>query len=151
MDKEHDLALLRIIGAPLPALTLGNSDAVREGQSIAFTGFPIGQALGFHAVTHRGIVSSLPPVALPAANANQLDASTVGRLKATPVTLFQLDATVYAGSSGSPLYDEGSGEVLGIVNMGFFRNMKDPPAGQSGNISFAVPIRFLRGLIANSR
>ena len=151
LDKEHDLALLRIGGAPLPAVTLGESDAVRDGQSIAFTGFPIGQVLGFHAITHRGIVASLTPVALPTASANQLDAPTVRRLKAAPVALFQLDATVYAGHSGSPVYDENTGEVLGIVNMGFLRGMKDPVVGQASNISFAVPARFLRDLIANLR
>ena len=42
IDKEHDLALLEIQGEPLPALELGDSDAVREGQEVAFTGFPIG-------------------------------------------------------------------------------------------------------------
>jgi serine protease Do len=151
LDQEHDLALLRIAGAPLPAVKFGDSDTVRDGQSIAFTGFPIGQVLGFHAVTHRGIVSSLTAVALPVANASQLDARTVERLKAAPIPLFQLDATIYAGNSGSPLYDEGSGEVLGIVNMGQLRGMKDPVIGQASNISFAVPIRFLQNLIANSR
>ena len=85
LDKEHDLALLRIAGTPLPAVTLGDSDAVRDGQSIAFTGFPIGQVLGFHAITHRGIVASLTPIALPAANAKQLDAGVVRALKAAPV------------------------------------------------------------------
>ena len=151
LDKERDLALLRISGTPLPAVTLGDSDAVRDGQSIAFTGFPIGQVLGFHAITHRGIVSSLTPIALPAPNAKQLDAGVVRALKAAPVTLFQLDATVYAGHSGSPVYDENTGDVLGIVNMGFLRGMKDPVVGQTSNISFAVPARFLRQLIDSTR
>jgi S1-C subfamily serine protease len=150
LDPEHDVALLRIGGTPLPAVTLGDSDKVREGQSIAFTGFPIGQLLGFHATTHRGIVSSLTPIAIPVANSSQLDSSAVGRLKGAPVTLFQLDATTYAGHSGSPLYDENSGEVIGIVNMGFLRGMKDPTIGQVATISFAVPSRFLRELIAKT-
>jgi serine protease Do len=57
--------------APLcPRSKLANSDSVREGQAIAFTGFPIGGALGFSPVTHRGMVSSITPIALPAGNAN---------------------------------------------------------------------------------
>jgi len=56
-DKEHDLAVLRIEGAALPTLKLHNSDLVREGQLVGFTGFPIGGALGFSPVTHRGMVS----------------------------------------------------------------------------------------------
>jgi len=151
LDKEHDLALLRITGSPLPAVTLGDSDAVRDGQSIAFTGFPIGQVLGFHAITHRGIVASLTPIAIPAGNANQLDSRAVGRLKAPPIIMFQLDATTYAGHSGSPVFDENTGEVLGVVNMGFLRGMKDPVVGQASNISFAVPARFLRELIVGAR
>lgn len=150
VDKEHDLAVLRIGGAPLPAIRLGDSDAVREGQSIAFTGFPIGQVLGFHAITHRGIVASLTPVALPAANANRLTPRAVGQLRAPPATLFQLDATVYAGHSGSPVYDEADGQVLGIVNMGYSRGAPDPVAGQVSRISFAVPSRFLRELIGKA-
>ena len=151
LDKEHDLALLRISGTPLPAMMFGDSNAVHDGQSIAFTGFPIGQVLGFHAITHRGIVASLTPVALPAANVNQLDAKQVGRLRSEPVTLFQLDATVFAGHSGSPVFDENTGAVVGIINMGFLRGIKDPAVGQFGRISFAVPARFLQELIAKTR
>lgn len=46
VDKLHDLALLRFEGNALPPLSLRDS-GVREGQSIAFTGYPIGSALGF--------------------------------------------------------------------------------------------------------
>ncbi len=118
-DKDHDLALLRIAGAALPAVTLGDSDAVRDGQSIAFTGFPIGQVLGFRARTHRGIVAALPPVALPAANRPiSSTRSAVGRLARPPITVFQLDATAYAGHSGSPSFDARPATVLGIVKHG---------------------------------
>jgi len=40
-DPTHDLALLRIEGAPLPALAVRDSDGVREGEAILFTGYPI--------------------------------------------------------------------------------------------------------------
>ena len=61
-DRDHDLAIISIEGPALPALKLQNSDSVREGQNIGFTGFPIGGALGFSPVTHRGIVSSITPI-----------------------------------------------------------------------------------------
>ena len=67
-DIEHDLAVLSIAGKPLPALRIVNSDSVREGQAIAFTGFPIGGALGFSPVSHRGMVSSITPIVLPSGN-----------------------------------------------------------------------------------
>jgi serine protease Do len=47
IDMAHDLALLHFDGPALPAALLGNSDEVREGQLIAFMGYPIGGALGF--------------------------------------------------------------------------------------------------------
>ena len=66
LDREHDLALLRIDGAPLPPLPLAEPARAREGASVAIIGFPIGGALGFTPVTHRGIVSSITAIALPA-------------------------------------------------------------------------------------
>ena len=73
VDKEHDLALLRISGDPLPALKLGDSASVREGQMLAFTGFPIGMVLGFHPATHRGMVAAITPVALPGHHRKAVD------------------------------------------------------------------------------
>jgi len=151
MDKEHDLALLRISGAPLPTVTFGNSEAARDGQSVAFTGFPIGNALGFYPVTHRGIIASLTPIAIPAATASGLDARVVQSLKSGPFVLFQLDATAYPGHSGSPLFDADVGEVIGIVNMGMLKGMKDTAVGQPSGISFAVPTRYLQELLRAPR
>src|SRR5437762_4698411 len=115
INREHDLALLRISGARLPTVTFGDSEAVRDGQSIAFTGFPIGNSLGFYPVTHGGIIASHSPIALPATTTRQLDPRVVRSLKAGPFVLFQLDTTAYPGHSGSPLYDAETGEVIGIV------------------------------------
>ena len=38
-DRDHDLAILKIIGRPLPAMSLGDSNRVRKGEIYAFTGF----------------------------------------------------------------------------------------------------------------
>lgn len=147
VDRDHDLALLRISGPALAAVTLGDSAIVRDGLAVAFTGFPLGNALGFFPVTHRGIVAAMPPIAIPPATARQLDAPIIRRLKPGPFTLFQLDATAYPGQSGSPLYDAGSGEVLGLVNMGILKGAKDSAVGQPSGISFAVPVQYLKELI----
>ncbi|MFN2287703.1 MAG: serine protease, partial [Chromatocurvus sp.] len=53
-DAEHDLAILRIESTRLPTLSLGDSAGVREGETMAFTGFPIGAVLGLYPVTHLG-------------------------------------------------------------------------------------------------
>jgi serine protease Do len=150
VDRVHDVALLRIGGAPLPVVTLGDSNAVRDGVAIAFTGFPIGNALGFHPVTHRGIVSSRPPIALPSPTARQLDSRVIRGVKAGAFVLFQLDATAYPGHSGSPLYDADTGEVVGVVNMSV-KATKDAAVGQATGISFAVPIQYLQELMRGLR
>jgi S1-C subfamily serine protease len=151
VDKVHDVALLRISGAPLPTLTLGSSDVVRDGQNVAFTGFPFGSALGFYPVTHRAIVAAIVPIALPGPNAAKLDSRVVQGLKSTPFSLFQLDSITFPGHSGSPLYDGDSGEVVGIVNMGLLKATKDAAVGQPSGISFAVPIQHLQELLRGVR
>lgn len=151
LDREHDLALLRISGAPLPVVAFGNADAVRDGRSVAFTGFPIGNALGFYPVTHRAIVASLTPIVIPGQSSQQLDARMVKTLKAGPFVLFQLDATAYPGHSGSPLFDAETGEVIGVINMGYVKGTKDAAVGQPSGISLAVPANHLQELLRNAR
>ena len=104
VDKIHDLALLRVGGPRMPALTLHDSERVREGQAVAFTGFPIGAVLGLSPVTHRGIISSITPIVLPSSNARNLNAKVIARLRRGSFDIFQLDATAYPGNSGGPLY-----------------------------------------------
>lgn len=151
VDKEHDLALLRITGARLPVVKIGNAEAARDGQSVAFTGFPLGNALGFHPVTHRGTIAARVPIAIPGASAQQLDPRIVRSLKSGPFSVFQLDATAYPGHSGSPLYDADSGEVVGIVNMVLVKGIKDAAVGQPSGISVAVPAQYLQDLLRSSR
>jgi len=147
-DRNHDLAVLRIEGNALPALKLRNSDTVREGQLIAFTGFPIGGALGFSPVTHRGMVSSITPIVLPGSNAQQLNEKVIRRIKNGTFNIFQLDATAYPGNSGSPVFDQESGEVIGIINMVFIKGTKETALSQPSGISYAIPGNFLAYLIA---
>src|SRR5262245_35139824 len=89
-DAAHDLALLEIRGAPLPALRLGDSHRVREGEAYLFTGFPMGTTLGLYPVTHRTMIAALTPIAIPAAGADKLDARAVRRLASGAITVFQL-------------------------------------------------------------
>jgi S1-C subfamily serine protease len=146
VDDRHDLALLRISGEPLPALRLAQQDAVREGREIAFTGFPIGMVLGLHPVTHRGIVSAISPVVLPAHHAGQLDAAQIRRLRAA-FDVYQLDATAYPGNSGSPLFDPRTGEVLGVVNLVFVKESKENVLKDPSGIAYAIPVRHARELL----
>lgn len=148
-DRNHDLAVLRIEGTALPALKLRNSDTVREGQLIAFTGFPIGGALGFSPVTHRGMVSSITPIALPGGNAQQLNEKVIRRIKNGTFKIFQLDATAYPGNSGSPVFDQESGEVIGIINMVFVKGTKESALSHPSGITYAIPASYLLEALAN--
>lgn len=147
-DREHDLAVLRIEGAALPALTIDGSNSVREGQAIAFTGFPIGGALGFSPVTHRGMISSITPIALPGGNAQQISQKLIRQLKSGTFDIFQLDATAYPGNSGSPVFDVDSGEVIGIINMVFIKGSKEAALSQPSGISYAIPSVHLKNLLS---
>lgn len=146
-SQQHDLAIIRIDGEPLPALRLANSDTVREGQAIAFTGFPIGGALGFSPVTHRGTISSITPIALPAGNAQQINQKLIRQLKTGTFNIFQLDATAYPGNSGSPVFDVDSGEVIGVINMVFIKGSKEAALSQPSGISYAIPSIHLKNLL----
>jgi serine protease Do len=117
-DRRLDLALLKIGGADnLPAVTLGDSDALRVGEQVIAVGNPFG--LG-HTVT-MGIVSA--------------KARTIG---AGPYDDFiQTDASINPGNSGGPLFNL-RGEVVGIATA--------IRAGADG-ISFAIPIHALKETI----
>lgn len=140
---EQDLAILRFDGPPLPALRLGDSSAIREGQDIAFTGFPIGGTLGYSPVTHRGTISAITPIGIPGGNANQLTPQLIQQLKRGSFDVFQLDATAYPGSSGSPVFELESGTVIGIVNMVFVKGSKEAAISQPSGITYAIPSNHL--------
>lgn len=150
-DKSHDLALLRIDGPALPAMVLQNGGAVREGQSVAFTGFPIGGVLGLSPVTHRGIVSAITPIALPSPTAHQLNEKVIKRLKSGTFEVYQLDGTAYPGNSGGPLFEMEKGEVIGIINMVFVKGTKESALSQPSGISFAIPVLYLQELLRDIR
>jgi serine protease Do len=147
VDQQHDLALLQFQGPPAPALAIGNSDAVQEGQAIAFTGFPIGGALGFSPVTHRGMVSSIAAAALPTPTARALNAQTIRSVRAGSFNIFQLDGTAYPGNSGGPLFDPSTGAVLGVVNMVFIKGSRESALSAPSGISYAIPSKFVNELL----
>ncbi|UGQ46218.1 S1 family peptidase [Massilia endophytica] len=146
IDREHDLVHLRLMGAPLPALRIDDGDRGAEGQSLAFTGFPLGMALGMVPVTHRATLAAITPVVQPIANSRSLDARTIRQLQ-RPFSLFQLDGTAYPGNSGSPLYDPETGVVFGVVNSAVLKGLKESAISQPSGITYAIPARYIRELM----
>lgn len=148
LDKGRDLAVLAIEGNSIPVLSLAERGQVNEGQEVAFTGFPIGNALGFFPVTHRGIISAITPIGIPQSRARELDPALIRRLANDPFRVYQLDATAYPGNSGSPLYDPVTGQVIGIVNMVFVKSTKERVLSDPSGISYAIPVEYLAAMIA---
>ena len=151
VDRDRDLALLRIEGSPLPALKLGDTDVVREGQLVAFTGYPIGVVLGLHPATHRATVAAITPIVRPGLTARQLNPKMIARLKDDPFRVYQLDGTAYPGNSGSPVYDPETGVVLAVLNSTLVQGTRESAISRPSGISYAIPVRHVRDLLASDR
>lgn len=151
LDREHDLAHLRLSGAPLVPLALAPEGAVSEGQGLAFTGYPLGMRLGLHAATHRALLAAITPVVRPSLNSRQLDPRTITQLQRRPFDIYQLDGTAYPGNSGSPLYDPGNGAVVGVINMVFLKGLKESAVSDPSGITYAIPVRHVHELLQRSQ
>lgn len=146
--RGHDLAVLRVSGAPNPTLTLSAGPMAAEGTDVALVGFPLGGALGLRHVTHRGIVASVVASSLPAASARQLQESTASRLREGSFELLQLDVVSYPGNSGGPLLDIATGHVVGVLNMALLKGQRESALSQPTGISYAIPVRYLHELLS---
>jgi len=147
VDKEHDLAHLRLTGTPLPAVKLGQDSAAAEGMDLAFTGFPLGMVLGLHPATHRALLAAITPIVLPSISSRTLDARMIAQLNKAPFKIYQLDGTAYPGNSGSPVYDPATGTVLAVINMTFVKGLKETAITNPSGISYAIPVSHVRDLL----
>jgi S1-C subfamily serine protease len=147
LDRAHDLAHLRISGAPLPALKLGDSANAVEGQDLALTGFPLGMVLGLHPATHRALLAAITPIVMPSLSSRALDVRQIVALQRAPFSIFQLDGTVYPGNSGSPVYDPETGIVLAVINMTFVKGLKENAITHPSGIAYAIPVNYVRDLL----
>ncbi|MBK1630578.1 hypothetical protein CKO31_07435 [Thiohalocapsa halophila] len=148
-DREHDLALLRFEGGSLPAVTLGRTADIREGQWAAFTGYPLLGALGLYSATHRAVVAALAPIAAPVGSGRELTPEMIKRLSA-PFKILQLDATAYPGNSGSPVYDVDSGRVIGVINSVYVKRTRESAIKDPSGISYAIPVDHVRALMSKA-
>jgi serine protease Do len=150
-DDAHDLALLRMDGPTGKPFTLGDSTRAREGQDLAFMGFPIGGVLGFSVVTHRAVISSITAAALPSPSAERLKEQAIRGLRDGTFDIFQLDATAYPGNSGGPLFDPETGDLLGVVNMVLIKGTRESALSQPSGISYAIPSVHVKNLLERNK
>lgn len=116
VEKDNDIAVLKIDVSGLNAAAVGDSDKLSVGDTVYAVGNPLGE-LEFSMTT--GHVSAL----------NRLITTEE---KASSINMFQIDAAVNSGNSGGPLYNS-RGEVVGIVTA------KYSETGVEG-LGFAIPI-----------
>lgn len=130
-SKDRDVAILAI--TPPPAMPLVESvltdvSQVRQGDEVAFIGFPLGSDLLKTTQQERATTT--------------FRRATVGKVTES---LIQLDAPVQSGYSGSPIFNR-EGKVVGIVTA----EIKDDLEANSLSIGLGTPIKQVIELLAES-
>ncbi|MEI9813802.1 MAG: trypsin-like peptidase domain-containing protein [Acidobacteriota bacterium] len=125
---NDDLALIKIDprDKKLPALRLGDSEAVQVGQKV----LAIGNPFGLSGTLTTGIISALD--------------RTINGENSSLEGLLQTDASINQGNSGGPLLDS-QGNVIGI-NTAIYG-----PSGGSVGIGFAMPINRAKRMLEDFR
>jgi serine protease Do len=119
LDRQSDLAVLKIDAKDLPALELANSDELKQGQVV----FAFGSPQGLENSVTMGVVS---------ATARQVSEDN-------PTTYVQTDAPINPGNSGGPLVDV-DGHVVGIDTFILSES------GGSEGLGFAIPSNVVRNI-----
>jgi serine protease Do len=122
MDRQLDLAMLKIESSGLRALPFGNSADLKQGEVVLAFGSPLGMD---NSVT-MGIVSAV---------ARQLTEDD-------PRIYIQTDAPINPGNSGGPLVDA-RGHLVGMNTFIFTQS------GGSEGLGFAIPSNVIRYVYAS--
>jgi serine protease Do len=124
VDKESDLALLKIDELGLPFLNFGESDAVSQGDLVLALGSP----MRLRNSLAMGVVSS------PARAISDDD----------PILYVQTDASINPGDSGGALIDT-NGRLVGLNTFIFSKS------GGNEGIGFAIPSDVVRNVYRQLR
>jgi serine protease Do len=124
LDRETDIAVLKIDQKGLKTLQLGDSESLRQGQLV----FAFGSPFGLENSVTMGVISSL---------ARQMRPDH-------PMIYIQTDAPINPGNSGGPLVDT-SGTVVGI------NTFNVSTSGASAGVGFAAPSNIVRSVYEQIR
>jgi S1-C subfamily serine protease len=130
-SKERDVAILAITpppAMPLVESVLTDGSQVRQGEEVAFIGFPLGSDLLNTTQQERATTT--------------FRRATVGKVTES---LIQLDAPIQSGYSGSPIFNR-EGKVVGIVTA----EIKDDLDAKSLSIGLGTPIKHVVELLGES-
>lgn len=126
-DSSNDIALLKINGENLPAVTLGSSDALVVGEQVVAIGNPLGEltstlTVGYISAKDRDVTTDNSPA----------------------INMLQTDAAINPGNSGGPLFNM-YGEVVGITSAKYSGTTSSGASIEG--IGFAIPIDDVSGMI----
>jgi serine protease Do len=124
IDRDSDLAVLKIDRTGLSFLRFGDSEELKQGQLVLAFGNPLGLANS----VSLGVVSSV---------ARQIKADD-------PMIYIQTDAPINPGNSGGPLLNA-DGQVVGINTFILSQS------GGSEGIGFAIPSNIVRSVVHQIR
>jgi S1-C subfamily serine protease len=125
-DPVNDIAVMKIEGKDFPTLNLGDSDAMKIGQTVIAIGNSLGQ---FSNTVSKGIVSGL--------GRSVTAAGGMGESAEKLTNIIQTDAAINPGNSGGPLMNI-NGEVIGV-------NVAMAQGAQS--IGFAIPSNQIKKVV----
>ena len=118
-DSSFDIAVLRIAANGLPAVSVGDSDALKVGEEVVAIGNPLGE-LTF--TMTNGILSAL-----------DREINTDGN----PQNMLQTNAAINSGNSGGPLFDM-DGNVIGVTTAKYSGSTVTGTTIEG--LGFAIPI-----------
>ena len=131
-DSNLDLAIIKINMKCINFVKLGDSDAVKVGETVYAIGNPIG--FEFQKTVTSGIISALNRTILFKENGENNDAK---ENEIYMSNLIQTDATINPGNSGGPLINN-NGEIIGINTV---------KITTAEGIGFAVPVNVIKPII----
>lgn len=131
-DSNLDLSIIKINMKCINFSRLGDSDAVKVGETVYAIGNPIG--FEFQKTVTSGIISALNRTILFKESSDKNDAK---ENEIYMSNLIQTDATINPGNSGGPLINN-NGEIIGINTV---------KITTAEGIGFAVPVNVIKPII----
>ncbi len=122
-DPSSDLAVIKVDGATLKPIEIGNSAELKVGEWVMAAGSPFGMEQS----VSTGIVSAV--------NRSYADSQT----GAIYTNMIQTDAAINSGNSGGALVDA-EGKLIGI------NTLIMSTSGTSSGVGFAIPVDYAFGI-----
>lgn len=118
-DSSFDIAVLKIAGNGMPAVSVGDSDTLKVGEEVVAIGNPLGE-LTF--TMTNGILSALD---------REIN------IDGNPQSMLQTNAAINSGNSGGPLFDM-DGNVIGVTSAKYSGSSLSGASIEG--LGFAIPI-----------